>query len=323
MKRSLIGAIALALSVVAAPVLAQNWPTKPITIVLPYAAGGPTDMVARMMSQKMGEALGQPVLIENAPGANTMVGAERVARAAPDGNTLLIASVTTVGLNPALYKKIRYKVSDFEPISMIAKTPFTMIVSPKVPAQNLKEFVAYVKAHPGQVFHGVNPGRGNTNELLGEVFNSAAGVKVIPVPYKGLGPALTAVIAGEIQFIFDSINTSIGPHKAGRARIIAISSEKRSPSLPEVATFAEQGFPEMTSAFWYGLVAPAGTPKHITERLNAALSASLKSDDVRARLAPTGLSAEPSTPQEMAALIRRDAEFWGKIIRSLGIELDL
>jgi tripartite-type tricarboxylate transporter receptor subunit TctC len=319
----MLSAAALALGVVLTPAFAQGWNSKPITIVLPYAAGGPTDMVARLMSQKMGEALGQTVLIENVPGANTMVGAERVARAAPDGNTLLIASVTTVSINPSLYKKIRYKAEDFEPVSMIAKSPFTMTVSPAVPAQNLKEFVAYAKAKPGQVFHGVNPGRGNTNELLGELLNSAAGVKIVPVPYKGLGPALTAVMSGEIQFIFDSINTSMAPHKSGRARIIAISSDKRSPALPEVATFEEQGFPGMTSYFWYGLVAPAGTPRPITERLNAALTSSLKSDEVRARLAPTGLSAEPSAPQEMAELIKRDSEFWGKIIRSLGLELDL
>jgi tripartite-type tricarboxylate transporter receptor subunit TctC len=261
--------------------------------------------------------------VENAPGANTMVGADRAARAAPDGYTLLVASVTTVGLNPHLYKKIRYKVEDFEPISMMAKSPFTMTISPAIPAHNLKEFIAYAKARPGQVFHGVNPGRGNTNELLGEMLNSAAGVKMVPVAYKGLGAALTAVMSGEIQFLFDSVNTSIGPHKSGRARVIALSSEQRSPAMPEVATFAEQGFPGMTSSFWYGLVAPAGTPRPVIDRLNAAVTFALRSEDVRAKLVPTGLNADPGTPKEMAELIRRDSDTWGRVIRSLGIELDL
>lgn len=302
---------------------AQAWPSRTVNLVLPYAAGGPTDAVTRILAQKLGESLGQTVVVENAPGANTMVGTERVARATADGHTLLVASVTTLSINPFLYKAIRYKVGDFAPVSMMVKTPFTMTVNKNLPPQTLREFIAYAKERPGKVFHGMNPGRGNTNELLGEMLNLAADIKTVPVPYKGLGAALTAVIAGEIQYMFDSINTTVGAVKAGTVRVLAHTGDKRSPALPDVPTFAEAGFPGMTANFWYGVVAPAATPRPAIERLNAAIIAAFRADDVRARIEGVGLTSDAGTPEAFSAVVQRDAEIWGSVIKRIGLQLDL
>ena len=303
--------------------LAQAWPTRTVNLVLPYAAGGPTDAVTRVLAQKLGESLGQTVVVENVPGANTMVGAERVARANADGHALLVASVTTLSINPFLYKAIRYKVGDFAPVSMMVKTPFTMTVNKNLPPQTLREFIAYAKERPGKVFHGMNPGRGNTNERLGEMLNLAADIKTVPVPYKGLGAALTAVIAGEIQYMFDSINTTVGAVKAGTVRVLAHTGDKRSPALPDVPTFAEAGFPGMTANFWYGVVTPAATPRPAIERLNAAIIAAFRADDVRARIEGVGLTSDAGTPEAFSAVVQRDAEIWGSVIKRIGLQLDL
>lgn len=317
-----IFSVAIAMASMPLPATAQTWPTRPVTVVLPYQAGGPTDVVARLVAQKMTEFLGQTVLVENVPGANTSIGATRVARSPADGYTLLIASLTTLSLNPSLYKKASYKADDFTPISLMVKTPMTMTVAPTLPAQNLQEFVAYAKMRQGQVFNGMNPGRGNTNELLGELLNAAAGIKVVSVPYKGLGAALTAVMSGEIHIVFDAVNTTIGALRGGKVRVLAITSEERSPILPDVPTFKELGYPSMTAYFWYGLVAPNGTPRAIIDRLNAAMTTAFRAEDVRSRLAAVGITPEPSTPRGMADIIRHDAEMWGRVIKSLGIELE-
>ena len=302
---------------------AQAWPSRTINMVLPYAAGGPTDAVTRILALKLGESLGQTVVVENVPGANTMVGTERVARATADGHTLLVASVTTLSINPFLYKAIRYKVGDFAPVSMMVKTPFTMTVNKNLPPQTLQEFITYAKTRPGQVFHGMNPGRGNTNELLGEMLNLAADIKTVPVPYKGLGAALTAVIAGEIQYMFDSINTTVGAVKAGTVRVLAHTGDRRSPALPDVPTFAEAGFPGMTANFWYGVVAPAATPRPVIERLNAAIIATFRADDVRARIEGVGLTSDAGSPEAFTAVYQRDADVWGGVIKRIGLQLDI
>lgn len=300
---------------------AQAWPSRTVTIVMPYAAGGPTDLVTRLLAQRMGESLGQPFVVVNAPGASTMIGAERVARAPADGYTLFIGSVTTFSNNPLMYRKIRYKVEDFAPISMIARTPYTLTVSPTMPVKNFGEFIAWAKQRPGKVFNATT-GIGATNQLLGQMLNADAGIKMVDVPYKGSGPALQDVMAGQVDLLFDGINTSASALKAGKVRVLAVTSDKRSTAMPDVPTFAELGFPNMNASFWYGMFAPAGTPPAIIEKLNAGINAALRADDIRARLTGDGLAVEPGTAQSLAATIARDAELWGPVIKSLGIELD-
>lgn len=312
---------ALAAPQATAQTAAQAWPTRPITIVMPYAAGGPTDLVTRMLAQRMSESLGQPVVVSNAPGASTMIGAERVARSPADGYTLFIGSVTTFSNNPLMYRKIRYKVEDFAPVSMIARTPYTLTVSPTMPVRNFAEFIAYAKQRPGKVFNATT-GIGATNQLLGQMLNGEAGIKMVDVPYKGSGPALLDVMGGQVDLLFDGINTSAQALKAGKVRVLAVTSDRRSAAMPDVPTFAELGYPNMNASFWYGLFAPAGTPAAIIDRLNAEVNAALRSEDIRARLVSDGLAVEPGTPQALGATIARDAQLWGPVIKALGIELD-
>ena len=300
---------------------AQAWPTRPVSMLLPYAAGGPTDVVVRPIAQKMADTLGRAVLVENAPGGNTMVAAERTARAAPDGYTLLVASVTTLSLNPQIYKNIRYKVEDFAPISLMTTTPYTLSITPTLPIQNVREFIAYAKARPGQIFNGTT-GRGASNHLLGEMFNLAAGIKTVDVPYKGSGPALTDVMGGQIHMLYDGIANAVPTHKSGKVRVLAITSEQRSPAMPDVPTFAELGFPDMTAYFWFGLVAPAGTPKAVIDRLNFAVHNAFRAEDVRSSLASGGMAGDPGTPEAFSAMVRRDAEVWGRAIKSISLTLD-
>ena len=300
---------------------AQAWPSRPITIVMPYAAGGPTDIVARLLAQRMTESLGQPVVVSNAPGASTMIGAEKAARAPADGYTLFIGSVTTFSNNPLMYRKIRYKVEDFAPISMIARTPYTMTVAPNLPTKDFAEFVAYAKQRPGKVFNATT-GIGATNQLLGQMLNNEAGIQLADVAYKGSGPALLDVMGGQVDLTFDGINTSAQALKAGKVRVLAVTSDKRSPAMPDVPTFAELGYPKMNASFWYGMFAPAGTPAAIIERLNHEIGAALRAEDIRNRLISDGLAVEPSTPQSLGATITRDAQLWGPVIKALNIELD-
>ncbi|MBN9410043.1 MAG: tripartite tricarboxylate transporter substrate binding protein [Burkholderiales bacterium] len=320
--RTLILAGAAVLGATAAPLaLAQAWPSRPITIINPYAAGGPTDIVARMLAQRLSESLGQPVVVSNAPGASTMIGAEKAARSPADGYTLFIGSVTTFSNNPLMYKKIRYKVEDFAPISMIARTPYTMTVAPNLPTKDFAEFVAYARQRPGKVFNATT-GIGATNQLLGQMLNSEAGIQLADVAYKGSGPALLDVMGGQVDLTFDGINTSAQALKAGKVRVLAVTSEKRSSAMPDVPTFAELGYPKMNASFWYGMFAPTGTPQPIIERLNREIGAALRAEDIRNRLVTDGLTVEPSTPQALSATITRDSQLWGPVIKALGIELE-
>ena len=316
------GMICALLGVLAAPsVQAQTWPTRAVTIVLPYAAGGPTDGPMRLIAQKMSEDLGQSVLVEIAAGANTMIAAEKVSKAAPDGYTLLAASTTTLSTNHQMYRTLRYKPQDFALISNMLKLPYSLSVTSGLPVKTLPEFIAYAKSRPGQVFSGTT-GVGSTADLLTEMLNSATGIKTVGVPYKGSAPALVDVISGRVQYLIMGINSAIGPHRGGQARAIAVTSEHRLASMAEVPTFAELGYPGMTSSFWLGLVAPAGTPGPVIERLNASLNKVLKSKELAERLTADGLIVDPGTPEQFAAVIKNDAEIWGRAIKAVGIQFD-
>ncbi len=299
----------------------DKWPSRPITIISPYAAGGPLDQAGRPLAKKLTEMLGQSVVIENVGGASTMIGAERAATAAPDGYTLFMGAVSTFSINPQLYAKIRYKVADFEPVSMIAKMSYALTVTPSLPAKTLPEFIDYAKAHPQQVFF-ATAGKATTNHLLGELLNTTAGIRMTDVPYKGTGPGVLDVISGRIPMTIQAINSAIGSHRSGQLRALAVTSEQRSPLLPDVPTFAELGFPGMTSYFWFGLFAPAGTPQPIVQRLNEALRTAMGSDEMRQRLSGDGLIADPGTPGQLAAAIQADAVVWGRVIQASGLKLD-
>jgi len=248
---------------------ANTYPSKPIRIIVPYAAGGFTDIVSRLVAQKMSIKLGQPVVVENKAGGSTIIGAETVAKSAPDGYTLLMAVTTTISTNPFLFKKLPYKPSDFIPVALTGLTPFVLSAHPSVPANTLAELLALEKANPGTL-NLATLGTGSSTHLVGEMFNSLAGVKLNMIPYKGAGPALNDLMAGHVQLFFDGIATSAPMFRAGKLKGIAITGDSRSQAAPQVPTFAESGLPEMQAASWYGLLAPARTPQAIIDLLNQA-----------------------------------------------------
>ncbi len=297
------------------------WPDKPIRIIVPYAPGGFTDIVARLVAQKMTARLGQPVVVENKAGASTAIAAETVAKSAPDGYTLIMAVTTTLSTNPFLFKKLPYKASDFEPIALTGLTPFVLSSHPSVPANDLKELIALEKAKPGTLSM-ATLGTGSSTHLVGAMFNSLAGLKIPYIPYKGAGPALSDLMAGQVQLFFDGIATSAPQFRAGKLKGIAISSMTRSPAAPDVPTFAEAGLPDMQAASWYGLLAPARTPAAIIETLNQACNEALQAPDVRARVAQDGASAPQLSPKQFGELIEQHTSTWGRIIGPLNIEMD-
>lgn len=300
---------------------ADTYPSKPIRIIVPYAAGGFTDIVSRLVAQKLTARLGQPVIVENKAGGSTIIGAEYVARSAPDGYTLLMAVTTTISTNPFLFKKLPYKTSDFQPVALTGLTPFVLSANPSVPANNLKELAALEKAKPGTL-NVATLGPGSSTHLVGEMFNELAGVKLNMVPYRGAGPALSDLMAGHVQLFFDGIATSAPLFRTGKLKGIAITGESRSPAAPNVPTFAESGLPDMQTASWYGLLAPARTPAAIIELLNQATNEALQSPDLRARVEQDGASAPTMTPKQFGELIEKHTRTWERIIKPLNIQLD-
>ncbi|MFO1286230.1 MAG: tripartite tricarboxylate transporter substrate binding protein [Rubrivivax sp.] len=297
------------------------WPDKPVRIIVPYAPGGFTDIVSRLVAQKMSARFGQPVVVENKAGGSTMIGAEYVAKSAPDGYTLLMAVTTTLSTNPFLFKKLSYKMSDFEPIALTGLTPFVLSAHPSVPANTVKELIALEKAKPGTLSL-ATLGTGSSTHLVGAMFNEAAGVNLTYIPYKGAGPALSDLMAGHVQLFFDGIATSAPQFRSGKLKGIAISSEARSPAAPNVPTFAESGLPAMQASSWYGLLAPAGTPAATIDALNKATNEALRDPEVRARVEQDGATAPLLTPQQFGELIDKHTRNWGRPIAPLNIQLD-
>jgi len=300
---------------------APRYPTRPIRIVVPYAAGGFTDIVSRLVAQKIGTSLGQPVVVENKAGASTILGAEAVARAPADGYTLLMAVTTTLSTNPLLFKKLSYKTTDFTPVALTGLTPFVLMAHPSVAARNVKELVALEKAKPGTL-NVATLGTGASTHLVAEMFHSVTGTKLQDVPYKGAGPALNDLLAGHVQLYFDAISTSLPHIKSGQLKAIALTAEQRSPVAPQVPTFAELGYPDMVAYSWYGLLAPAGTPPAIVNALNKAVNYALQSPDVHARLAAEGATAPIMSPAQFGQLIEAHTRTWTKVIAPLNIQLD-
>lgn len=305
-------------SLVAGGALAQDYPNKPIRMIVPVAPGGATDTSARIVAEKLSQILGQQVVIENKPGAGMRIGTEIVARAAPDGYTILGTSSThTIG--PSIYKKLTYDpIKDFEAITMSSEGPQYLSVHPSLPVKSVSELVALAKSKPGKLNYGVS-GIGETSHLNAELFKSLAGVDVMAVPFKGGSEAIKALMGGHIEMGFASISSTIGNLEAGTLRALAVTSAKRSPLTPDVPTFLELGFPEIGGT-WYGILAPAGTPKTIITKLNTEIIKVLNMQDVQERMLKTGLEPRPMTPEEFTDYLKKDIVKWGKVIKIAGIQ---
>ena len=315
----LIAAVVLALGA-AAGASAQAYPSKPIRMLVPFPPGGPADILGRIIAHKMGEDFGQPVILDNRPGANTIIAAQLVARAPADGYTLLMAIDSTLSMNQVLYAKLPYDpLKDFDPVSLIAIVPTMLVVHPSVPANNVQELIALVKSKPGQMMYGSGT---FATQLAAELFNSMAGIKMPFVPYKGASLSIVAVMSGEVPVSFNGISSALEAWRAGKVKAIAVLGAKRSPQAPDVPTVAESGLPGYEAQVWQSVVVPAGTPGEVIAKLNAELTRIMQLPDTRARLAPSGLVPTSSTPEELRAYIRSEATKWGKIIKDLGIKLE-
>ena len=301
---------------------AQDWPNRPLHLIVPFPPGGSTDLLGRAIGQELAQALKQPVVIENVPGAGGSIGAERAARAAPDGYTLLMGHIGTLAVNPSLYPKLGYDpVRSFAPVAWVARVPNVLVVNPAVPAANLKELVAYAKAHPGQLNYG-SGGNGSAAHMAMEYLKMATGTSLLHIPYRGTAPALADTISGQVQAIFTGVPALLPHVKAGKLRPLAVSSPRRLALLPDVPTVAESGVPgtkDFEADQWYGLVAPAGTPADVVAQLNKLVNASLASPAVRERLASEGAEPAPTTPQAFGELIAREIPRWARVIKAANI----
>src|SRR6266403_4181399 len=321
-KAALVFGFVAALAV-APQVRAAEYPTRPIKLVVPYAAGGPTDVLGRLVGEYLGRDLKQVVVVENKAGAQGAIGAEAVARSEPDGYTLFVTAASIFVLNPMLYKKLPYEpVKDFRMLALVTELPVVMEVHPSVPAKTVAEFVAYAKQNPGKLNFG-SAGTGGTIHLAGEMFKQMAGIEMTHVPYKGAGPALTDLLSGNIQVMFDSMGTALPPVKAGLLRPLAVSSTQRSPDLPDVPTIAESGYPDYAVSVWYGIVAPSKLPDEIAQKIRASLDRALNDDTFRASLEKIGFPVfRPRSAAAITEFIDADRARWAGVIRAQNISLD-
>lgn len=312
----------LSLGVIALPLCAAAYPDKPIEWVVPYPAGGGSDVVARTLAEPMGKTVGQTLVINNKPGAATNIGADYVAKAKPDGYVMLTADTATLAANPFLYSKLSYNAEkDFAAVGLMARFPMILVVGSGVPVKTLTEFLAWAKKQPDGVNY-ATPGAGSPHHLATELFREQSGVKLVHVPYRGAAPAVQDVIGGQVPFMFAD-TASAYPHiQSGKLRPIGVASPKRLASFPEIPTLSEQGLKGFEAYAWQGLVVPAATPTDVIAALNKAMVAALNSTAVRARFQTLGLEAIPSTPAQMTAYAKAEREKWGQVIRAANIRLD-
>jgi len=305
----------------ASPALAQAWPEKTITIVVPTAAGGANDAMARIIAQGMSARLGKPVVVDNKAGANGAIAAEFVARAPADGYTIMFGYIATHGINPALQKLKYDPVTDFEPIGMVAASPTLLVAHNGVPAKNAKELVALVKAKPG-TFSYATAGNGTAPHIAGELFKLATGVDAVSVPYKGSAPAVVDTIAGNTQYMFPSLFTAYPQVKGGKLKALGIAGEKRSSVLPDVPTLAEQGIANVNMSQWYAMFAPAKTPKAVVERLNREMNAVLNDKAAAKRIEDQGAEVETGTPEQLKALVQKEVAHWKSVVSAAKIKVE-
>ena len=301
---------------------AQDFPTKPIRIVVPYTPGGTTDNLARLCAQELTKAWGQPVIVDNRPGASGIIASQLVAEAAPDGYTLLLGTSTQLATNVALYPKLSYNpVKDFAPVAVLVKGYNVLVVHPSIPATSVKELIALAKSKPGQLNFATS-GNGTSQHLSAELFKSMAGVNMMHIPYKGSAPALVDLLSGQVPVMFENILTVVPHIKAGSLRALAVTGAKRWPTLPDLPTIAEAGLPGYEISGFYGIVAPAGTPKPIVAKLNKELTRIISNPDLRERLLVQGFEPSPSTPDEFTELIKTYIAKNAQIVKEAGIKVD-
>jgi tripartite-type tricarboxylate transporter receptor subunit TctC len=311
-----------AASLLATPLAqAQKFPDKPIRFIVPFPPGGGNDILARAMQPRLSELLGQPVVIDNKPGAGGNMGTDMAAKASPDGYTIVIAS-NQVTINPWLYSKLPFDIEkDLVPVAQAASVPMVLVVNPEVKANNVREFIALAKANPGKLNH-ATPGTGTPQHIAFEVFNHAAGINVTHVPYKGTGPALADLIGGQVQSAIGTM-ASVEPYvKAGKLKALGVTTRRRSQAMPNVPTIAESALPGFEVPLWYSILAPAGTPRDVVARLSADIAKVLQTPDVRERLTGQGFEVHYLNADQMADLMKRDTARWQKSIKEIGLKLD-
>ena len=301
---------------------ADTFPTRPMRLIIPFPPGGGTDIMGRMVAQRLNDAFGMPVVVDNRGGAAGIIGTEMAARANPDGHTLMIGSVSTICINPSLHKNLAFDpVKDLAPISLVASTPSLLVVGSTLPVKSVKELIALAKAKPGQL-HYATPGSGSSSHLGTELFKQVAGVNIQHVPYKGTGPAVTDLISGQVSMFITNMPSVLPMVKAGRVRALAVTSLQRSTLAPDLPTVAESGIPGFEVIVWYGVLAPAAVPKALLTRLNQEVRKMSDMQDVKDKLALLGAEAMSSTPEAFAQRIRDELSKWGKIVRDTGAKAD-
>ncbi|MGO4329884.1 Bug family tripartite tricarboxylate transporter substrate binding protein [Cupriavidus sp. 2TAF22] len=319
---AMLAACAAFTALAASSARADTYPSKPIRIVVGFPSGGAPDILARIFSEKISPAWGQPVVVDNKPGAGGNIGGEAVAHAAPDGYTLAMGTVGTHSINGALYARMPYDmVKDFVPVILVASTPNVLVVNPAVPARNVQELIALAKAKPGGLTFGT-PGVGTSLHVAGELFNSMAGVKITHVPYKGRAMAIPDLLGGHITMMFDNLPSALPVVKEGKLRALGVTSAKRSPSAPDIPTLAEQGLPGFEADSWFAIFAPANTPKDVVAKLNAELNRIYTLPDVQAKLKTLGLDPILGTPETLASYQRAEIAKWARVVKESGAKAE-
>ena len=312
----------LVLALVAGAVVAQQWPSKPIKWVVPFAPGGTTDILARTIGEKLSVTLGQPIIVDNKPGAGGGVGADQVAKSPADGYTIMGGTISTHAINASLYSNLPYDpVRDFAPITLIVRVPNMLVVNPELPAKDVRELIVLLKANPGK-YSFASSGNGTSQHLSGELFKTMTGVEMQHIPYRGSPPALADVVGGQVAMTFDNITTAWPLVKGGKLRALAVTTAKRSPIAPDVPTLAESGLPGYEIASWQGVFAPAGVSTEIVKRLNAEIVRIINAPDVRQKLVDMGAEPAPNTPEEFAAMVKAEVAKWADVVRKSGAKVD-
>ncbi len=317
--RAVLAAVSALLVTTAA---SQGFPNRPVRVVVPFPAGGTTDLIARAVSQKLTESTGQPFVVDNRPGAGGNIGSELVAKSPPDGYTLLMGTVGTHAINPGLYPKMPYDhVRDFTPVILVAGVPNVLVVNPSLPVNSVQELIAYAKANPGKL-NFASSGNGTSIHLSGELFKTMAGVQMTHVPYKGSAPALQDLVGGQVQLMFDNLPSSLALIKGGKLKPLAVTSLSRAAALPDVPTLAESGLPGFEASSWFGLLAPAGTPPAVVTKLNTEVAKWLASPEAKEKLLAQGAIAAGGTPEDFAKHIAAETAKWQKVVKESGAKVD-
>ncbi|MGZ8202481.1 MAG: Bug family tripartite tricarboxylate transporter substrate binding protein [Burkholderiales bacterium] len=316
------GALLFLLLCSAATALAQAFPNRPVRVLIPFTVGSAADIIARAMEPQMRERLGQPLVMDNRGGAGGNIAAEITAKAAPDGHTVMMATIGTHAINHSLYSKLNFHpVRDFTPIAFVGESPNVLVTTNRIAANTVKEFIALAKSKPGELNYG-SSGSGTTVHLSGELFNTMAGAKTIHVPFKGAAEALTALLGGQVDFMFASLSSAIPQVKAGKLKAFAVTGPQRSPSVPELPTMSEAALPGFSAAAWFGVVGPAGIPPSAVATLSKATLSSLETKEVKDRLFASGVEIRPAGPQEFAKFISSEMDKWAKVVKASGAKVD-